>query len=448
MQPAVDIAHDFSLPIHSASVLREFIWYAWGVRIPDTKVCAKHSTPWAAFCDAYFAKAPVVVWHGSRGFAGKSFLLATLGLTEAVTLKSDVNILGGSGQQSQRVLEHMQNRWTHPSAPTYLLSRDVRTETQLTNGAKIESLMASQASVRGPHPQRLRLDEVDEMDITILDAAMGQPMERDGVQAQTVMSSTRQYANGTMAEVLRRASEKGWPVHEWCYKETSQPHGWLSERQIIEKFSTITTAMKETEYDLQEPSPESRAIQPAAVDEMFKKELGDFAGNPDEYIEIEPPNPKASYATGADWAKEQDWTIITTYRTDVRPIRVIAWQRMGRLDWPIMIKAYTDRRQRFPGAGLHDETGIGNVVESYVGEPGMVMIGQARADLLSEYIAAIERREIVSPFIRWAFTEHKFASRKDVYTASEGHLPDTISAGALGYRAIQSAGWTRSPGKG
>ena len=439
----VDVAHDFVLPITSEDNLKAFIRYAWGVNIPDKQVCKNHSTPWRAFADAFWARAPIVVWHGSRGFAGKSFLLAVLGLTEAVVLKSDVNILGGSGEQSKRVLEHMQKHWAYPGAPTYLLERDVRTETTLTNGAKIGSLMASQASVRGPHPQRLRLDEVDEMDLAILDAALGQPMERNGIRSQTVMSSTRQYANGTMAEVLRRASEHNWPVHEWCWKETSQPHGWLSQRQIDEKRTVVTAAMWETEYDLQEPSPESRAIQPAAVEDMFQKKLGEYDGNPHQYIETEAPQPKAHYATGADWAKEQDWTIITTYRTDVRPIRVVAWERTGRLDWPIMIKAYTDRRARFKGSGLHDETGIGNVVESYVGEPGIVMIGQKRADLLTEYIAAIERREIVSPFIRWAYTEHKFASRKDVFTASEGHLPDSISAGALGYKAFKDGGWSR-----
>jgi hypothetical protein len=181
------IAHDFVLPITNDTDLRTFIWYAWGVKIPDVKVCADHSTPWRAFADAYWARSPVVVWHGSRGFAGKSFLLAVLGLTEAVTLKADVNILGGSGQQSQRVLQHMQNHWTSPGAPAYLLAKDVRMETRLVNGAKIESLMASQASVRGPHPQRLRLDEVDEMDLDILDAAMGQPMDKTNANGKILI---------------------------------------------------------------------------------------------------------------------------------------------------------------------------------------------------------------------------------------------------------------------
>jgi hypothetical protein len=53
--------------------------------------------------------------------------------------------------------------------------------------------------------------------------------------------------------------------------------------------------------------------------------------------------------------------------------------------------------------------------------------------MLSEYIGAIERGEIVSPFIRFAESEHRLASVDDVY--GSGHLPDSISAGALAYQA-------------
>lgn len=432
--------HNFTLPIKSPDNLREFVRLAWGVTIPDVQVCPNHSTPWRAFCDAYFGRAPVCVWHGSRGFAGKSFLLATLGLTEAVTLGADVNVLGGSGEQSRRVLDHMRNFWRYPGAPSYLLQGEARTETRLTTGVTIEALMASQASVRGPHPQRLRLDEIDEMDLSILDAAMGQPMTKNNVAAQTVMSSTRQYADGTMTAILQRAAERGWPIHEWCWRESLEPHGWLTRAAIDQKRNEITEAMWKTEYDLQEPSPESRAIQPVAVEECFNPALGVFEGAPHEYIEIEPPVLGVNYATGADWARSKDWTVIPTFRLDVNPVRCVAWERTGRLDWPVMIARYTARRARYPGSGLHDGTGLGDVVTSYAGEPGFIMVGKARADLLTEYIAAIERRELVYPMIRWAYNEHRFASREDVYAGgSEHHLPDTISAGALAWRACRPA---------
>ena len=179
----------FHLPIETEETLKLFVKTAWGVEIPDVKVCENHTTPFRAFADAYFAKSPVTVWHGSRGFAGKSFTLAVLAMTEAATLGANVNLLGGSGAQSKIVLRHQSDLWHYKNAPRQLLRGDAATITRLTNGAEIEALMASQTSVRGPHPQRLRLDEIDEMDMALLEAAQGQPMSTDGIPSQTVMSS-------------------------------------------------------------------------------------------------------------------------------------------------------------------------------------------------------------------------------------------------------------------
>ena len=61
------------------------------------------------------------------------------------------------------------------------------------------------------------------------------------------------------------------------------------------------------------------------------------------------------------------------------------------------------------------------------------MVGRARADMLSNYIASVERGEIESPFIRFMESEHRLASVDDVY--GSGHLPDSISAMALAYNA-------------
>lgn len=435
---------EFHLPIRTEKTLRDFVKFAWGISIPDTQICPNHSTPWRAFVDAYFARSPVSVWHGSRGFAGKSFTLALLSMTEAVTLGADVNVLGGSGEQSKRVLEHMQNLWHSDSAPRQMLQADAATVTRLSNGARVAALMASQASVRGPHPQRLRLDEIDEMDIRILDAAMGQTMSKDGIKPQTVMSSTRQYSDGTMQEILRRASEKSWKVFEWCYKETAAPHGWLAPVDIEQKRGEVTTAMWQTEYENQEPNPSARAIQPAAVERMFDKSLGEFDGSAHEYIEIEAPAPNGEYATGADWARKGDWTIITTYRTDVKPVRCVAWERTGRLDWPVMVRLYDERLKRFAGAGVHDGTGIGDVVDGYItagGSRAFIMAGRPRADLLSEYVNACEKGDIVYPFIRYAYQEHKFASVEAVMSGGTEHLPDSISAGALGWNAVSKKPW-------
>ena len=73
----------------------------------------------------------------------------------------------------------------------------------------IQALTASQTAVRGAHPTRLLLDEIDEMKLPILEAAQGQPMDRDGVRAQTVMSSTHQYPDGPVTALRRRAADLG-----------------------------------------------------------------------------------------------------------------------------------------------------------------------------------------------------------------------------------------------
>ena len=433
--------------------LAAYIHDHFGVTLPNVQVCENHTTPWRAFADAYFARSPVTVWKASRGFGGKSFMLALLGLTEAITLGCDVNILGGSGDQSANVIRYL-NRW-----PSDLVDNDAQTIRRFRGGNEIRALLASSKSVRGGHPARLRLDEVDEIALPIFDAVMGQPMSQKGVTKQTVMSSTHQYADGTMTEVLNRAALRNWKVYEWCWKETLEPHGWLSQAEANSKRLDVTEAMWQSEYDLQEPSPESRAINTAAVARMFKRELGVFEGRPHEYIEIEPPmvvcqicqdarpsgeNNKcatcgkemqaATYATGADWARKQDWTIIWTLRTDCKPMRLMAFERMGREPWPVMVERFDVRTARFKGAASHDETGIGDVVAGYMKTPGargVVMVGRDRQGLLSNYISAIERDEIEAPFIKWAEKEHRLASVDDVY--GSGHLPDTIAAGALAY---------------
>jgi ribosomal protein L40E len=457
----------FDLPLRDEAELRLFVEKAWGVTIPNVQVCPEHTTPWRAFADAYFATSPLTIWRASRGFGGKSFLLALLGLTEAVTLKCNVNVLGGSGEQSGRVLEYIGEFLNHRNAPRDMLASDVKRETRLIWGNKIKALMASQTSVRGPHIPRLRLDEIDEMALDIFDAAMGQTMAEieNGqitIPAQTVASSTHHHANGTMTEVLKRAKDRGYPVHTWCYKETSAAGGWLIQSEIERKRLEVTDSQWRIEYQHQEPSPEDRAIRPQSVEAMFDKKLGHYQGANQEYIEVEPPLQvcndcggevewgaekcphcngvnlrKASYSTGADWAKKIDWTVIVTFRTDTTPIRLVAFERCGRLPWPMMVKKFDERIRRYPGRAAHDGTGLGDVVKDSlsVGAEGVIMVGRARSDMLSNYVSAIERGEYIAPVIDFMHDGHKYASVDDVY--GKGHLPDDIAAGALAHHSAR-----------
>jgi hypothetical protein len=444
---------DFILtrPPETDDELYELVYTLWGVKIPRTPVCAEHQTPFAAFADAFFGRSPVSVWKGSRGFGGKSRTLAYLALTEAVVLGAEINLLGGSLAQSTNIHEAMRDGWDAPLAPNHMVVSHGTTVLRLTNGAKVRPLTASQRTVRGPHPQRLRLDEIDEMDITILDAAMGQPMPKTiggkFLDTQTVMSSTHQYPDKTMTEMLNRAVENGWPVFSWCYKETSNPvDGWLSPTTIERKRQEVSAAMFAVEYDLQEPSIGTRAIDTEAVEAMFSMNNAEVIKSPSmrkggakEQHTFEQPTRLGEYVTGADWAKEQDYTVISTWRTDCTPWRLVKYTRLNRRPWPVMVGIYNDQFNEYGGKAVHDGTGVGNVVNDYIDSRSVpfIMSGRQREEMLTEYIAAVERGDLIAPRIESAYTAHKYASVEDVYGGGkDAHLPDEMCSFALA--------WTRA----
>jgi hypothetical protein len=418
----------------------ELWWYIkvlWGIEIPRSRVCPGHRAPFEALADAYFARFPVIVCKASRGFGGKTTLLGTLTLTEMVALGAQVTVLGGSGVQSKRILAESQERWGSQGAPRGLLMTEPGAQTtRLRNGASATALMASQRSVRGPHPQRLRMDECDEMELKILDAALGQPMAEKGIPAQILLSSTHHNPAGTFTEILKRVKEKGWPLYEWCYRETMAPHGWIAASEVERARASMPSGMWQTEVEGQEPTAEGRAFLTELVDAYCDPDLGEREGGDGEYCEFEPPEPLAIYATGADWAKEQHWTVITTYRADIEPWRLVAFERMQRLAWPYMVSRLGVRAKRFPGLAAHDATGGGNVVADLLRQEeimaeDVIMVGRGRQDLFTEYVAAVENRKLRAPRIAFMHGEHRYCANKDLYGA--GHPPDSVVAGALAW---------------
>lgn len=426
--------------------LWQYIKTVWGIEIPRVPVCATHTAPFNALADAYFGRYPVTIWKASRGFGGKSTLMGVLCTIEAATLGAQITVLGGSASQSQRVHEVTHERWLHEMAPKSLLAKDpTRFTTNLTNGGWITALMASQKSVRGPHPQRMRLDEVDEMEIELFEAAQGQPMDARGLKAQTVISSTHQYPDGTMTELLKRANEKGWKVYEWCWREscgTEEHPGWLSHEMVERKKHEVSSRMWEVEYDLQEPSFDGRAIETVFVDAAYDPELGIFTGDLDEYIMIEAPVEGATYVTGVDWAKEKDFTVMRTFRTDLDQWTEVSFLRTGRKAWNLMVDDLNNQLARYKGICVHDATGIGNVVDDLIEydrkkvKP-VVLRGRERESVFTEYIAGIEQYALRSPRIQFAYSEHKYVTQKDLF--GQGHPPDSFIAGALAWSMRKKA---------
>lgn len=262
---------EFHLPITTEEALRDFVECAWGVRFPNNPVCrsqgkANHDTPWEFFRDAYFSEHPVALAKASRQLGGKSHLMATLGNTWAVTHpRCEVAILGGSGVQAERVHESMAEGWANESAPKYLLEHEPGAEkTRLRNRSKITCQTASTKSVRGPHPQKMLLDEIDEMESQIFWSAMGQPATKHGIKSGVAGASTHHYDAGTFEELLDIAEDepwRGWKVYQWCYHETREANGgWATEDAIRDLRSRMSIEDWDKEVELQRPEKGLRAF--------------------------------------------------------------------------------------------------------------------------------------------------------------------------------------------
>ena len=439
----------------------------WGIELPRVKVCADHVSPFDAVAHAYFGREPnFAVWYASRG-SGKSLALAVLGLTKAFVRDVDVTILGGSMTQSLNVREHMRKLMAHKNAPVYAVEKDQATLIQMHSGKAIKPLPASQTTVRGPHPPLQLLDEVDEMELSIYNASLGQAMEQKNTHGETVeeyivASSTWQNPEGTFTTVMEDAREKKLPVFTWCWRELLEPHGWMTKRFIESKRKAVSAQMWHTEYELNEPSAGSRAVDLDKVEEYFEdpsiygatiSETHKGNGDHDEYV-WEEPVPGAVYAIGVDWAKEQDKTIVAVLRYDQRPHRMVMMVRINRRPWDYIIGRANAMKAKYRAVMVHDKTGLGSVVNDYLDETdtvsGFVMVGRPRTKLLLDYITAFEHGRYRLPRIPAnekhagvttdpIYRAHRATTVADVYAPGkwDGHLPDEMAAMALAHHAIE-----------
>ena len=72
------------------------------------------------------------------------------------------------------------------------------------------------------------------------------------------------------------------------------------------------------------------------------------------------------YVIAADWAKAQDWTVISVLDVTHLPIKPVYLVRMRRRPYPVMIGAYNDLMKKYHAEGIHDATGLGGVVADYI----------------------------------------------------------------------------------
>jgi len=151
--------------------------------------------------------------HGPRG-GGKSFLRALTTHYDSILYnRHSTRILGGSLAQSKQVYNAL--KMFEAKAPD-MFRMFASERATYTNGSDVEILAASSKSVRGPHVPTLALDEVDEIDTDLREAAMGMSMSQPGVRGMVSMTSTWHKVGGPMANLVEMAEGGAFPIWRFC----------------------------------------------------------------------------------------------------------------------------------------------------------------------------------------------------------------------------------------
>jgi len=161
-----------------------------------------------------------IIWACRAG--SKTFLYGGLDSWVKSCSKSrfETRILGGSLDQSILSYEAMKIFRDETDPKNARIDGDIlQSKTDFRNKSKVSILAASIKSVRGPHPQCLKLDEVDEIEAIVYNAALSQPLSKFGHDSVLGMFSTNHNIMGQMDKALEKAKESGQSIYKYCIWE-------------------------------------------------------------------------------------------------------------------------------------------------------------------------------------------------------------------------------------
>ena len=161
-----------------------------------------------------------IVWANRSG--SKSYFAGMVTWIQASFLpKLEVTILGGSREQAEKSYKAMNDFWEISQfKEKYLKEEPLLARTTWRWGSSVQVLAASTKSVRGPHPQWLVMDEIDEMEKEVYESALSQPQQKHGIPASLWRLSTNHRLMGIMDNLVMKAQEEGSPkIYKWCIWE-------------------------------------------------------------------------------------------------------------------------------------------------------------------------------------------------------------------------------------
>ena len=115
--------------------------------------------------------------------------------------------------------------------------------------------------------------------------------------------------------------------------------------------------------------------------------------------------PPGRYIAAYDIAKKADWTVGLVFRVDVRPWRLVYYERFQREPWPVVEERMRRCNEIFGGQFGYDGTGVGDPVGDHLKIrlnrlEEFIFTPKFKTELIQNLVVCLEERKFVMPFIK------------------------------------------------
>jgi hypothetical protein len=297
----------------------------------------------------------------------------------------------------------------------------------LKNGSVITVRSAAREGIyiRGHKFDRVILDEADYLSEEVVDAVVR--MTLADVGGQLVVASTPKTKHGIVYREMRRGLNGDPGVYAQTGPTWENPHvdhGYIR---------SLRDRMTEAAWQ--------REVEGTYVDDseaVFAWDSIRSAYENSGWALPEEPMPGRRYVHGVDLAKHGDWTVHSVLDATRKPYRLVYWERYQRRPWPAVSARIREVHARYSCSDtVIDATGVGDAVLDEVRDVarGFVFTYRSKVDLITNLQVALEKAEVVFPFVREVVDELQSYAWEDARLQTDCVMSLALAVWAAGPRS-------------
>lgn len=223
--------------------LHTYIKTRLGLDIPRVAVCKNHQAPYDVIADMFFEEVENLLVMGNRMGGKTSISSLLLHLNSNAKDGCDSANAGAILEQARKCYRYFKDFTMNN--PDYInnVRECLMSKTEFVTDSYVEILAGTIRGVNAPHPHKNHLDEVELMDWVVLQEAFSMAKGDDNIIGQNLITSTRKYASGVMARLLKEAIKRGFKVYTFCIWETIEPIPPERAREVRDAFPEAPDAL-------------------------------------------------------------------------------------------------------------------------------------------------------------------------------------------------------------